>query len=167
MRLTRIATATAAVAFLLLASPALAGIVIEDYALADGRRAFALGGRLFVPGADGALRPSGDGSFALRNGEELSVRSGKLRPPRARIVFDPQPEPPGIALRGALASGEKIVLVEGKLYFLENGLRRLCPDGTYELRGGARAQVRDGQVAGLSSLTGFSPDEMGIAAPGR
>jgi len=154
------------IAVLLVAAPAFAGITIEEFVLGDGRRAFALDGKLYLPGADGALQLSGDGRFALRAGGSLTVRAGRLlAPPRMRKVFDPQPEPPGIALRGALAGGEAIVLVGNRLFLVAGAERRLCPNGTYNLKGGASAQVVGGQLTGLGSLSGFSPGEVGAAVP--
>lgn len=156
------------IAVLLVAASASAGIVVEEFALADGTRAFALEGRLYVPGADGALRPSGDGSFALRAGGTLTVKAGRLvKPPMMRRVFDPQPEPPGIALRGVLAGGEAVELVKNRLYLVSGTERRLCPDGTYNLRGGVSARVVGGQLTRLGGLSGFSPDAVGAGGPGR
>jgi len=156
------------VAVLLVAASASAGITIEEYALADGKRAFVLEGKLYLPGADGALHPSGDGSFALRSGGRLSVKAGRLiKPPMMRRVFDPQPEPPGIALRGVLAGGEVVELVKNRLYLVTGAERRLCPDGTYNLRGGVSAQVVGGQLTRLGGLSGFSPDAVGVGGPAR
>ncbi|MGE5235760.1 MAG: hypothetical protein ACM3O7_05395 [Acidobacteriota bacterium] len=168
MKRARFAVLIAVVAGVLLARPVLAGITIEEFVLADGSRAFALGGRLFLLGAEGVLRSAGDGTFSLKSGGQFSVRSGRLVvPPRKLGEFDPQPEPPGYALRSALAGGGEVVLVRGQLFLLEGSARRLLPDGSYKLRGGVRAEVARGALRRLTSLEGFVPAQAGNLAPRR
>ncbi len=141
---------------LLAAAPALAGIVVEELPLADGRRGVIHDGTLYLPDHAGLLKVAPDGRYALEGGGEVTVRARKrLLSPRFEKEFDPQPEPPGLELRGVLADGRKVTLVRNQLLLREEGGRR-CPDGAYRLQGGARLHVVGGQVTSLSSLEGLA-----------
>jgi hypothetical protein len=146
-----------AVAGLLVAATALAGIVIEDMPLADGRRALVLDGTLYLPDRAGLLRVAPDGRYALKGGGEVTVRERKrLGSQRLERTFDPQPEPPGIELHGDLVGGGRVALEGNRLFFLQAGGRHACPDGSYRLKGGASLRVLGGLITSLSSLEGFS-----------
>jgi hypothetical protein len=151
---------TVVLASALVALPSIAAIGVEVFALADGTQALAFGGRLYLPGPTGVLAVAGDGNYALKHGGRITVKNGKLDvPPWVRKGFDPQPEPPGFALRGALLDGRRIEIVGGKPFLLVGTERRACPDGTYRLAGGANARVVGGQRTGLSSLAGLTAGE--------
>lgn len=142
---------------LLAAAPAMAGITIEELPLADGRRALVHEEKLYLPDSTGLLEIAPDGRYALKGGGDVAVRAGgRVRRPGLEKRFDPQPEPPGIALHGTLLGGQEVLLVRQQLFLLQGGKRLLCPDGAYRLKGGASLQILGGRVTSLSSLEGLS-----------